>query len=31
MQLEAWLKDADTYVSTLEITIASEPAKEMSQ
>lgn len=29
MQLEAWLKAADTYVSTLEQTISAEPAKEM--
>ena len=31
MQLENWLKDADTYVSTLETSMSSEPAKEMSQ
>jgi len=31
IQLEAWLKAADTYVSTLEQTISAEPAKEMSQ
>jgi len=31
MQLEDWLKDADTYVSTLEQTMSAEPEKEMSQ
>jgi len=31
IQLEAWLKAANTYVSTLEQTISAEPAKEMSQ
>ena len=30
-QLEDWLKAADTYVSTLEQTVNSEPAKERSQ
>jgi len=30
-QLEDWLKAADTYVSTLEQTISSEPAKEISK
>ena len=30
-QLENWLKEADTYVSTLESSMSSEPAKEMSQ
>lgn len=30
-QLENWLRLADTYVSTLETSINTEPAKEMSQ
>jgi len=30
-QLENWLKEADTYVSTLDVTMSTEPAKEMSQ
>lgn len=30
-QLENWLKQADTYVSTLETEESNEPAKEMSQ
>jgi len=30
-QLENWLKAADTYVSTLEVSISTEPAEEMSQ
>lgn len=30
-QLENWLKEADTYVSTLEGSISTGPAKEMSQ
>jgi len=31
MQLEAWLKAAGTYVSTLEKTMSTEPAKEISR
>ena len=31
LQLENWLKDADTYISTLETSKSAEPAKEMSQ
>ena len=31
MQLEAWLKAAGTYVSTLEETMSTEPIKETSQ
>jgi hypothetical protein len=31
MQLEAWLKASGTYVSTLEQTMTTEPAKEISQ
>ena len=31
MQLEAWLKSSGTYISTLEQTMNTEPAKEMSQ
>ncbi len=31
MQLENWLKEADTYISTLETSMSKEPAKEMSQ
>lgn len=30
-QLENWLKEADTYVSTLQSSMSTEPAKEMSQ
>ena len=30
-QLENWLKEADTYLSTLEISMSTEPAKEMLQ
>ena len=30
-QLENWLKEAGTYASTLEVSMSSEPAKEMSQ
>lgn len=30
-QLENWLKEAGTHVSTLEVSMSTEPAKEMSQ
>ena len=30
-QLENWLKEADTYLSTLEVSMSTEPAKEMLQ
>jgi hypothetical protein len=31
IQLGNWLKEADTYVSTLEASMSTEPAKEISQ